>query len=158
MKSKKFREIINKFTCFKNLKYHSPDYERLYKQYKRINKHIDEFFSQNGNYKNTRLIKDHIIAIYLYDESHNYPFTPTPASFIISRLLYTGSHKRNYNLTVPTEGMSFFLTFFRYDSEISQSFHPVIFSDKQKEELEKLIQAEEINFRERFKMLLEIIE
>lgn len=157
MKSKNFRKMMNLFPSLRELKYDSPEYQRLYRQFNRINKQADQFFSENDNDKNFHLLKKYILAIYLYDEVH-YTFKPAPASFIISRLFYTESHKRYYTLTVPISEMSFFLTFFSHDSEISQLLQPVIFSDKQKEELEKLIQNEEINFRERFKILREIIE
>lgn len=157
MKSKNFREMINQFSYYRNIEYDSSEYQRLYRQYNRINKRAEKFFSKNDNGKNPHLLKEFLFAIYFFDESCK-TFTPTPASFLINRLLYEKSDKKKYDLTVPNKEMSFFLTFFRCDSEISELLQPIITSPKQAAELEELIQAENIHFFERFKMLLHIIE
>ena len=111
MKSKNFREMINQFPYYRNIEYDSSEYQRLYRQYNRINKRAEKFFSKNDNGKNPHLLKEFLFAIYFFDESCK-TFTPTPASFLINRLLYEKSDKKKYDLTVPNKEMSFFFYFF----------------------------------------------
>lgn len=76
--------------------------------------------------------------------------------FVKLNSISSKSNPSTYKKTIPQQGMSFFLTFFKAESELAQAL-PTPVPTSQKEELENLILNENLAPEDRFLKLIELI-
>ena len=164
-KQKWFRKILNLFCSDPRILYDDPEYDRLYRNCNRILKKADTFLSGRNDVNEESIIvfKHFLAAIYIFYEKNTNGMvlskSLTPSCFIkhcLHNPITQSKGEKSYNTSVSNEELSFFLTFFRSDSYVSEMLPTPVHNDKQAK-LEELIKNEKLDSRERFMALIDLI-
>lgn len=158
-----FLNILNTISG-QNFKSNEHDYLIAMKAYNRRNRKIKTFLSEKHLQANAKKLQDlklFLHAIYVFQGTELMPHEkrvgefkrtrPLTFQYFICRLLKTESPQK-----VSPRGTSFFLRFFKEDSELAQKV-PSPVSSSQQPELQKLIADETAAPQERFLRLIELI-
>lgn len=160
-----FRKILNDFEMGDNYNAGKCDYWQVHKWYERLRKKIIAYYNQNNfnvEDENYKVILSYFLAIYLeVDRKEKYsdskPFDRF--SIFINGCFHnilpptkTKTGKR-YIKTITFDDMSFFLCFFKADSEITQKLGYQL-TEEQNNGIERLIANTTLTPEEKFQELM----